>query len=83
MSDRIVINFVTGQQVRAARGLLNWSIRELSKRADVGLTAIRRIETEKSRGKAETLGKLRRVLQMEGVELIADDGTGPGVRLRK
>lgn len=33
-------------QIRAARGLLNWSQDDLAKRADVGICTVRRLERE-------------------------------------
>lgn len=74
---------MTSAQMRAARGLVNWSVRELSEHAGIHRNTITNIETGKSGGDAETIGKLRRALEAAGVIFVAENGDGPGVRLRK
>lgn len=44
---------------------------------------ITRFENAQSGGQAETLRKLQAALEAAGVEFIAENGGGPGVRLRK
>ena len=72
-------------QIKAARGLLNFSQSDLAKRASVHVATIRRIEaTAEIRGAAETLWKIQTALEQAGVEFISgDESKGPGVRLKR
>lgn len=78
-----MIDHVTSAQMRAARGLLNWSVRELSERSGVHRNTITNFETGKSGGDERTVAALRRCLEAAGVIFVAENGEGPGVRLRK
>jgi transcriptional regulator with XRE-family HTH domain len=71
-------------EIRAARALLGIGQLELSKRADVGVSTVKRLElAEEISGSARTLWKIQTALEKAGVEFIpADDQKGPGVRLR-
>lgn len=75
--------YVTSAQIRAARALLNWSVRELSEASGVHRNTISNFETAKSGGDAETISKMRKTLEGQGVIFIEENGEGPGVRLRK
>ena len=70
--------------VRAARGLLHWSARELAERAGVHLSTIQRMEHQNGRlyGRMETVYRIQTTLEKAGVEFISDSHGGPGVRLR-
>ena len=70
---------MTGAQIRAARGFLNWSVRDLGKKAKVHFNTVHAIERGKSVAKPETLAAIRKVLEKAGVEFIS--GKHPGVRL--
>ena len=73
-------------QIRAARGLLDISQTELSRRAGLGLATVKRIEssTEDLRVTVQTLLRIQRALEAAGIIFIAQEGEhGPGVRLRK
>ena len=72
---------MTSAQVRAARGLLNWTVRDLAARAGVHRNTITNIETGKYAGDSETLTAIRRAFEKGGVEFT--NGGQPGVRLRK
>ena len=39
-----MVNLISGAQIRMARGLLKWSVGELSQAANVGTTTIKRLE---------------------------------------
>jgi transcriptional regulator with XRE-family HTH domain len=71
-------------QIKAARGLLNLSQRELAKIAAVHVATIRRVEAAAEiRGAAETLWKIQTALETAGIEFIpADEMKGSGVRRR-
>ena len=72
---------MTGAQIRAARGFLNWSVRDLGKKAKVHFNTVHDIERGKSAGKPETLAAIRKVLEKAGIEFT--NGSRPGVRFAK
>jgi len=74
---------VTREQLRGARGLLNWTVRDLADRARIHRNTITNIETGKYAGEPETLDALRAALEAAGIEFIDPNGGGPGVRLRQ
>ena len=74
---------VTSAQIRGARGLLNWSVRELSEKAGIHRNTITNFETGKSGGDSATLERLKTALESAGVIFVAENGEGPGVRLKK
>ena len=80
------VNFrsmITGAQIRMARGYLNWSVAELAKRAGVGISTVRRMESFDGVPPSIALNieAVQRTLEAEGVEFIPANGGGPGVRL--
>lgn len=73
---------VTSAQIRAARGLLNWTVRELADRSGVHRNTITRIETEETSG-GHSSATVRAALEAAGVQFIDENGGGAGVRLRR
>lgn len=69
-----------GRHVRAARGLLGWTIAELAARSGVAVATLSRWENRKQKPRHSTEDEVRRVLEEQGIEFTNDDG--PGVRLR-
>ena len=74
---------LTPAQCRAARGLIDWSQMELAEHAAVGIVTIRQLEAGVHAPRRSTLDVVRRALEAAGVEFIAKNGGGPGVRLRE
>ena len=76
---------ITSEQVRAARALLRWEQRDLAEASGVSLPSVKRLETQPGALAAQqkTIVELRKALENAGVEFIAENGGGPGVRLRK
>ncbi|MFH3481646.1 helix-turn-helix domain-containing protein [Xanthobacter variabilis] len=74
---------MTPAQCRAARALLDWSQQQLADAATVGNATIRNFESGKSEPRNATLNVLQRALEAAGVIFVAENGEGPGVRLRK
>ncbi|MBU3259299.1 helix-turn-helix domain-containing protein [Roseovarius sp. PS-C2] len=71
-------------QIRAARGLLGLSQTALAERAGVSSMTVKRAEGSGSPYPAQgALRAIRDALKAAGVEFIAENGGGPGVRLRK
>ena len=73
---------VTSAQLRAARALLNWTVRDLAERAGVHRNTISRIETGAT-SEGHAASTLQKTLEEAGVIFIEANGDGPGVRLQK
>ena len=65
-----------------ARAALDWTARDLAKASNVGVNTINRLERGAD-ALTSTVQRLRTALEAAGVEFIAENGGGPGVRLRK
>lgn len=74
---------ITPAQLRAARGLVNWSREELANQAGTTERTIARIELEEGAARQSTLTAIRTALEAAGVIFIQENGEGPGVRLKK
>jgi DNA-binding XRE family transcriptional regulator len=61
-------------QLRAARALVNWTRAELADRAEVGEQTIHRMENNQGRAEIQTQHKLRRALELAGVEFTDQEG---------
>ena len=70
-------------QVRMARGALNWSLADLAKASGVHRNTISNFETGRYDMNPDNVAKVRAALESAGVEFIAENGGGAGVRLRK
>ncbi|MDM7975233.1 MULTISPECIES: helix-turn-helix transcriptional regulator [Thalassospira] len=66
-----------------ARSALGLGVRDLAKIADVSAMTITRFENGSSGGYASTIDKITKALENAGIIFIAENGEGPGVRLRK
>ncbi len=65
---------ITTAQMRAARGLLNWSQQDLSERTDISATSIGSIENGISSPRESTLAAIRKAFEDAGIEFMANDG---------
>jgi transcriptional regulator with XRE-family HTH domain len=70
-------------QSRAARALIEWSQEELATNANLSLSTIRDFEKSRRLPHVNNLAAIRRALEAAGVVFIAENGDGPGVRLKK
>jgi transcriptional regulator with XRE-family HTH domain len=70
---------LTPEACRAARAILQWSMRDLAERSGVKHTTIHAIENG-SKPRAATEAKLVAAFEAAGVEIT--NGTGTGARLR-
>jgi predicted transcriptional regulator len=79
------IRKVSIRQIKAARALLGWSQDDLAKHSGVSAPTVKRLEAAEGDigGRAETGEALVTALQDAGVEFIAENGGGAGVRLTK
>ena len=74
---------ITPAQSRAARGLLDWSQQELAETAKLGLSTVRDFEKGRRVPYPNNLSAIHTALEAAGVEFIAENGGGAGVRLRQ
>lgn len=72
---------LSGIQIRMARAALGWSVRDLAGRAGVTPNTVSRVENGGD-ALVATLEKLERLFLAEGIEFLAEDGGGEGVRFR-
>jgi hypothetical protein len=71
--------------MRAARALLRWAAADLVRESGVSLATIHRAESVdgKTAMTVANASAIRRALENGGVELIEENGGGPGVRLKQ
>lgn len=77
---------MTSEQIRAARAMLRIEQGRLAEMAGVSVETIKRLE--KMDGaittvRVATVNAIRAALEAAGVIFVAENGEGPGVRLRK
>lgn len=65
-----------------ARTALGLGVRDLAKLAKIGVASVARFEADED-VRESTIDALRAALEKAGVEFIAENGGGPGVRLAK
>jgi transcriptional regulator with XRE-family HTH domain len=77
MSKKTIIS---SAQIRAARGLLNWSARELSERSGISQSSIHRAERAEGRPSMHehSLAAIKAALERYGVEFLGDFGVRLG-----
>lgn len=74
---------ITSKQVKAARLFLDWEQRDLAERAGVSLPTIQRMEKlGMERSQAGNVERVQRALESGGIEFIAENGGGVGLRLK-
>ncbi|MDO6588504.1 helix-turn-helix transcriptional regulator [Salipiger sp. 1_MG-2023] len=73
----------TPDQLRAGRAILGLSQAEVASLTGKTTKTIRRAETDAAAVAVETIASIRAALESAGVEFIAENGGGAGVRLRK
>jgi transcriptional regulator with XRE-family HTH domain len=73
---------LTPGQCRAARALINWTQPKLAEKAGFGLSTIVDYERERRVVSERAIERMTETLQAAGVEFIAENGGGAGVRLK-
>ena len=75
---------IVGTQIRAARAMLNWSIREAVEHSGVSKPTIQRMEQYHGMppSRSDTLDRLIKTFEAAGIEFVGDASDAPGVRLR-
>ena len=76
---------LSSSQIRGARAILRLGQIELAEAADVSLETVKRIKSMEGELKIrlDTLTKIKTALEKAGIEFIAENRGGAGVRLRK
>lgn len=89
MHDPIWINSgermtISPEQMRAARGLVDWSQTRLAEAAGLSLPTIKRAERDLGAVVSpDAVAAIRKALEKAGVIFVEENGNGPGVRLKK
>ena len=73
---------MTPAQCRMARAAIEMGVRELAEAAKMSTNTITRFERGEDL-RERTVDAIRTALESAGIEFIAENGGGPGVRLRK
>ena len=79
--DNLSSRFITPDQCRAARGLLNWSQEALATAAHVSRTLIATFESGNAVSHNNHMA-ITLAISEAGVEVIGENGGGEGVRFR-
>lgn len=75
---------MTGNQLRAARSLVGWSQAQVAEKAGLSIPTVKRAEGQGAiAASSDAFAAIRAALEAAGVEFIAENGGGAGVRLRK
>ena len=74
---------ISGSQIRAGRALVDWSREDLAAHCSVTVRSLARIEAGETVPRKTTVLGIRNALEAAGIEFIAENGGGAGVRLRK
>jgi transcriptional regulator with XRE-family HTH domain len=70
---------ITGRQIRAARGLLNWDAAKLAHEAGITRVTVSRIETDTVQAQEKSLARIHNAFDQHGIEFT----DGSGVRLKQ
>ena len=73
---------ISGPQIRAARGFLAWTARDLANKAVVAIATVQKIESGELAASLAELVAIQATFAAEGIEFTNDDGV-PGVRLHR
>lgn len=73
---------ITSAQIRAARGILNWSRKDLAEHSGVSFASMMRLESFKGvpASNFKTLESIKQAFEKAGVEFIGTPESGAGVR---
>lgn len=73
---------ITSAQIRAARGILNWSRKDLAEHSGVSFASMMRLESFEGvpASNFKTLESVKQAFEKAGVEFIGTPEDGAGVR---
>lgn len=71
---------MTGEQIRAARGLLKWSARQLADASGIGWATVQRLESKDGplSGYEQTHDAIRSALEAQGVQFLESGNVAAG-----
>jgi transcriptional regulator with XRE-family HTH domain len=70
---------ITGRQIRAARGLLEWNAEDLARKSGLTRVTVSKIESDLVQPQEKSLASIIAVFERHGVEFLEDEG----VKIRK
>ena len=75
---------ITSAQIRAARGILDWSRKDLAERSGVSFASMMRLESFEGvpASNFKTLESVKQAFEKAGVEFLGSPEDGAGVRWR-
>jgi len=75
---------ITSAQIRAARGMLSWSRKDLAEHSGVSFASMMRLESFEGvpASNFKTLESVKQAFERAGVEFIGSPESGAGVRWR-
>ncbi|WP_286223324.1 helix-turn-helix domain-containing protein [Polynucleobacter sp. HIN6] len=75
---------ITSAQIRAARGLLDWSRKDLADHSGVSFASMMRLESFDGvpSSNVRTLEAIKKAFEDAGIEFIGEPNQGAGVRWR-
>ena len=73
---------ITSAQIRAARGMLEWTRTDLAEKSGVGFSSMQRLESANGVPGAQfkTLEAIKEAFEKAGIEFIGSPDSGAGVR---
>ena len=73
---------ITSAQIRAARGMLNWSRKDLAEHSGVSFASMMRLESFEGvpASNFKTLESVKQAFEKAGIEFIGTPESGAGVR---
>ena len=76
---------ITGGQIKAARALLGWTVRDLAAKAEIGFSTLVRMEQADGvpGGHVKTLEVIKNAVEKAGVEFIGSPDSQAGVLWKK
>ena len=74
---------IEGRQVRAARGLLEWSRSDLVRASGVSMSALLRLESTQADTRSSTVNKIVTALEDAGIVFVNDGQAGTGVLIKQ
>jgi transcriptional regulator with XRE-family HTH domain len=75
---------ITSGQIKAARALLGWTVRDLAAQAEIGFSTLVRLEQADGvpSGHVKTLEAVQSAVEKAGIEFIGTPESGAGVKWR-
>lgn len=73
---------IEGRQIRAARGLLEWSRSDLVRASGVSMSALLRLESTQADTRSSTVNKVVAALEDAGIVFVNDGQAGTGVLVK-